>query len=522
MKWLKMGCGHLVAVPLLLVCTGATWFFSSGLVKGLFLGGELSMGGVIGTFAAAVVTGGIGGGLLYYLWGTVWPAEHEAYTADASEARPGTAPGAAEEPANGARSQVRPWEQMSVPQPDLSQYERPWTVRDAWSDGRVSSSQGSLGNSGTTLVGFGVGVLLVGAIIAAFVTPWFIGAVFVVGGGILTGKGAYRLLRRRRYGTTPLDMATVPGELGGRLCGVLHTGVPADDAPDDGFRVKLTCYLQQSAAGEDSGGPSHFILWRDEKQIKGRRSADGTTLDVPMGFEVPSGPPPSTPEAKSTRVLWAVEISAALPGIDYSATLEIPVFPVEPDPSVDLARFERNDIEYDPAEPDSEGITLRRPSSGRIDLRIGWGRHPWQAAFRTVLFLLMVGGGGAGLVYFWMGEIPVGAALAGLAFAVAGIALGGHAYRYWTHHSRVVIDRDGIQVREGPLGLERSTHFPPSALEETRLSPTYEGHYDLHLVHSASGGQDEVVAARMLSRHLEAEWLASTIETAAARRARYT
>ncbi len=76
-KWLKMGAGHLVALPLLVVGSYAGVFsvtiFLDVLVRTAGMQQEgLFIGTVILGMAAAGL--GLGGGLLYYLWTTVWPS----------------------------------------------------------------------------------------------------------------------------------------------------------------------------------------------------------------------------------------------------------------------------------------------------------------------------------------------------------------------------------------------------------------------------------------------------------------
>lgn len=75
-------------------------------------------------------------------------------------------------------------------------------------------------------------------------------------------------------------------------------------------------------------------------------SDDGRTLDVPLAFQVP-GAPPSTAAKSENRILWSVEATADVSGIDYAAVVEIPVFPVRPDASVNPDRYARHELAYE-------------------------------------------------------------------------------------------------------------------------------------------------------------------------------
>jgi len=77
LKWLKMGVGHLVALPILVV-GGYAGVFSITILLDVFVwtAGQQTEGLFIGTviLLTAAAGLGVGGGLLYYLWTTVWLA----------------------------------------------------------------------------------------------------------------------------------------------------------------------------------------------------------------------------------------------------------------------------------------------------------------------------------------------------------------------------------------------------------------------------------------------------------------
>jgi hypothetical protein len=439
----------------------------------------------------------------------------------------------------------------------------PWTVRPEWRRPRLSTDRATHDNiaGNRTVLLAGGSMLSVGLLVGSLTLPtladgWPLSIIFgAIGAGILT-LGYVRWRRKDRFGATTFAMDPFPGALGGPFCGVLHTGVRADDAPADGFRVVLSCYRRRLERDSD-GGPSvtRDLMWRDEKQMTGRRSDDGPTLDVPVVFEPPADRPPSPPEKTPERVQWLLEVSAAMPGVDYAALLEVPVFPVRPDPEAPVDAHAAYELHHEGDTPTSEGITVRRTPES-LTVTFGRARRPVVAAAMTVggvllgtLALALIGGG--------LGNFAFGAAFAGLLVALMAAALTYGAYYYWTYRSQVTVDRSGVRVRAGVWGRETTTHLPCAALEKVRLGSAGDQTYDLYLHRSGASalnagastmkgmmealgasqagtgeawdtyfaryGQtgNQVVAARMLSNHREAEWIATQIQEAAADHARY-
>ncbi len=138
--------------------------------------------------------------------------------------------------------------------------------------------------------------------------------------------------RNQKFGRSTLTLDRLPGRLGQPIGGAIQTGVSAQEPPEDGFRIKLTCYRQYVRYTRDSDGDrrkqiKRDVLWRDETTRNGRAYGDGSKLTVPFTFQVPRDKPSSTPVKSENRDLWEVEVDAAVPGIDYTDAIEIPVFP---------------------------------------------------------------------------------------------------------------------------------------------------------------------------------------------------
>ena len=562
MQWLKLGCGHFVALPLLGV---------AGLCALLLTQGRsVSMEEFVLLGAVTLGAGGIGGGLLVYLWRDAWhragqqtvdsspsdgstdapPASASAFEPDAATDGP-PVEGVPHE--NGQPTPKDADDEEPKPTPRLGPDERPWEVRDEWRDGLISTGQGSFNEGGHGFLLFGGAVFFCVGVGVGIANPekWPLTLIFATIGLSLMGLVGYWKRRQQRFGETTFDMDTVPGVLGGPLCGVLHTGVQTQDAPDDGFHVKLSCYRRRMTRDSDGDrSVDRTLLWRDEKQMKPLATPASETLDVPVVFEIPDGKPPSTPEKTPNRYMWALEVSAAVPGVDYRAVLEIPVFPVVDDGSAPVEEYSRYVQQHTAASSLSPGVTVERPHRGRLEVAFGRARRPGIAVLFTVL--------GLGLTALTWMTLTSGGLFVSVLIGLMAAALVWGALHYWTYRSTIIVDGDAIRVRSGVIGRESEIVLPCAALEAATLETSGDA-YTLQLhcsevvnheagrshqaqeaLRSLTGSQhpstgeswddymarhgmsgDRVVAARMITHHQEAEWIASQIEEAAAECARY-
>lgn len=163
---------------------------------------------------------------------------------------------------------------------------------------------------------------------------WLVALFPLIGLGMLAVV-AYQLVRARKFGRTVVQLDPMPLRLGRTFRGTLQANVARDQAPEDGFVVEVNCYRQKVRYTRDSDGDrtrriERDLLWRDETRIRGDASMDGARVEVPFAFRLPEEMPPSTPLKLDNRIVWEVAAEADVPGIDFAATVEVPVFPAEP------------------------------------------------------------------------------------------------------------------------------------------------------------------------------------------------
>src|SRR5262249_37336262 len=126
--------------------------------------------------------------------------------------------------------------------------------------------------------------------------------------------------RQRKFGESTLLLASTPGVIGGQLAGVIR--IPKQVAADDGFRITLNC-LDWVDTGN---GRSEQSLWQDEQLVTEPMRGDGEGMAIPVLFAIPFDCRETAQPDQTGGVHWRLEIAARVPGVDYLAKFDVPVF----------------------------------------------------------------------------------------------------------------------------------------------------------------------------------------------------
>ena len=193
----------------------------------------------------------------------------------------------------------------------------PWLWRADWARGEIRSPGKSLVvRSIVSTIAFNVlsvpfGVLILNDLVHSPHFGALLAMIFPVCGLALVAWPVVTVLRWREFGPSVFNMASVPGVIGGELAGVIYTS--AKIRPKDGFRLTLTC-------SNDSPG----VFWHDEQAVvhdllrdDAERSAIPVLFQIPFECRPPDGNAPAS---------WQLVVKAAVPGIDYRAAFDVPVF----------------------------------------------------------------------------------------------------------------------------------------------------------------------------------------------------
>lgn len=237
---------------------------------------------------------------------------------------------------------------------DTSDLDEPWTAREAWKTPVLTHT----GTSGpwifaVLLLGGGgalAGVFIWNEIIQAATPEWpvLLVLLFPLVGTLLAYQSYKAYKRRQRFGTSEMEMETMPARLGTRMLADVRARLPRSEFPEHGVQVQLSCYRRtvHRKTTTDSDGDRKTkleekkrLLWRGEKQMRAR-TYNGEQACIPVSFEVPAELPESTAKKRPKKYLartgkadtiWEVSVRAEIPGVDYAAEFEIPVYEVEED-----------------------------------------------------------------------------------------------------------------------------------------------------------------------------------------------
>ena len=310
-------------------------------------------------------------------------------------------------------------------------------------------------------------------------------------------------IRRRRYGTSVLELGTLPAVVGHALEGTLRT--PAGLRPPEGFRVVLSCIRRVTSGSGRNRSTSERILWQEER----RATASGA--GVPVAFAIPADASPSDPGRSDDRTLWRLEVSAEVPGVDYAAGFEVPVFRTAE------SALPRTETERTVAAGTAVPADYRQPTGSRIQVsqtRRGTeiyfppARNPGMAVSLTVFTLIWAAAIWATIAF----DAPL---IFPIVFGGFGVLLVFLLIDQWMGVARVTADRGGVTIAKGWLVVGRERTLPAAEVADVTTKIGSQAgrtaYYDVTIVTTAG---KRVTAGGGIPDKREAEWLAAAVQKA--------
>jgi hypothetical protein len=265
--------------------------------------------------------------------------------------------------------------------------------------------------------------------------------------GVLLFIGVlYKSGQRMKFGGSVCHVDRIPIVPGQSFHGEVETRVR--DRPPNGFDVRLTC-VRRTNNGRRS---IETILW-DESQTISLVTPSYEGARVQFTFAIPADAETAPSRIGPSTVIWRLEVSAEMPGIDYSATFELPVFatgkkesfeqPVWPAPQVDVSR-------WIPA--DDSNITIAPMPGGGEEFQVG------PAAIGRSGFVLFT--------LIWFGVIAVMVAFGApiffpILFSGFGLLIVVIGIDWMIGRSTIRADRAAIFIRRTWLGYGSSRTIAP-------------------------------------------------------------
>lgn len=311
-------------------------------------------------------------------------------------------------------------------------------------------------------------------------------------------------LRWRRFGQSTFELAANPAPLGGQLCGLIASQHPFADARS--IRLRLAC-IRRERSGDST---QERLLWEDVKTLEA--DAVRSTGGIPVFFNLPAEGEPASSTNQLPQVIWRLDASAALPGIDYAARFEVPVFKVagaatDSKPAEDpTARWQKDAGEYHP-DPSSP-IRVQTTARGEKELVFPAARYPGQGLSLLVFTAIWNG-------FLWLiiaKKAPIIFPIVWIFFDVF-LLLG--LVNIWLGASRIVAGTSGLQVKRSWLLVRRDRTWDVSevanVIAKMGMTSGNKAFYNIKVV--TSGGKQCTAATMIRDKH-EAEWLAGQVRTA--------
>ena len=149
---------------------------------------------------------------------------------------------------------------------------------------------------------------------------------FPAAGVLMVLLALYQTLLRRKYGTSLCRIEHDPIPLGATFRGELE--VRLREMPASGFSLRLACVRRTVSQGRNRSVHER-VLWQDEQVVAHGPMPAPHGMRVPFRFDIPFDCEPTDLANPADSVVWKLDATADVPGIDYAATFELPVFRTE-------------------------------------------------------------------------------------------------------------------------------------------------------------------------------------------------
>src|ERR1043165_1743438 len=213
-------------------------------------------------------------------------------------------------------------------------------------------------------------------------------------GLVLLGSALVSTLRRRKFGRSFCTFDRLPIEPGQSFSGTIeHRGT---QVPDAGYRLVLSCVNRVTPHNGRSRSTSTEVLWQTEQRLSGALAAPSPAgMRLPFTFEIPAGALSSDLSNRDDAIVWQLTATADLPGIDYEAMFDLPVFATA---DAFAAHFtaRRDEAATRELSPDAHATIVPLPSGG-IELRVA--PHRDMSAFTVFILFAAIWFGALALIW---------------------------------------------------------------------------------------------------------------------------
>jgi hypothetical protein len=416
---------------------------------------------------------------------------------------------------------------------EQSNPESPWLWRKDWASSMAES------RNRNSAIGLWLAAIVVNTItftVAASNLPklWrgsdpkaFVPLLFCVAGLILAGAAIRASIRRKRFGHTCFQFASLPFSPGQSLKGTIHLRFNTDAR--HGIDLRLCCVRQVTTGSGKNRSTYETVLWQADKNVPQVSLMPGPMGDaiIPVDFSIPSDAYESNQDQPSDQVLWLLHAQADVPGVDYSDDFEVPVFRRTPSPALasEPAAVFRNQTqgvneaqgETVPPAFQFDATDVAAPENPKVVVSAGinGGTEFYFPPFRNpggTLILILFTAIWTGLVYFiahsrapWFFAAVFGFFDFFLIYALIQSMMGSF---------RIEVGNGKIVFRRALLGIGAAREFPfPEIAEILAVTPSAgKGTQPSYSVRLQTKDGKKVTLADAIYNRQEARWVAAQLE----------
>jgi hypothetical protein len=323
-------------------------------------------------------------------------------------------------------------------------------------------------------------------------------AIFPLTGIVLIGLAIRATMRWVASRGSYLEMATIPGQIGGALVGTVRLMPPSRANRE--FKVTLSCLNR----GSGQNSKVEEVIWTSDQTVRG-----SSFSGIHVEFQIPPECQPTDASSADSSILWRLVTTAPFSSRTFEAAFEVPVFNVVRVPAQKRSTSLTPDADGRPdtfEPPPNFPVRTRQLPTGATEFYFPPCRAP-AAAIGATLF---TAGWSAMFLMIVHIDAPIVFDAVWAAFDVFMFLWVGSL---WLGDTRVTIDGSSITIARGIPGLVLSRRTIPAAEVHTVAaivgsrtgSTTY---YRLRLTHD---GDRKVTFGDGLREKRAVEWLAYQI-----------
>ncbi len=394
--------------------------------------------------------------------------------------------------------------------------DKPWMWNSKWSDGTIKSSD-KAGMIGAIIFSLFWNLISFPIAGMAFFDGYLndgnklalIALIFPAVGLLMIGWTVYAVKKYQKYGTSTLQLASVPGVIGGKLAGVIH--VMVNIIPEDGFHLHLMCIHKYTTGSGKHRNTHEDTLWEDYQTLTTELLAtDYSRTALPVLFAIPFDARESSIDTGDDGIIWRLEAKAKTPGIDFKTKFDVPVFKTD-ESSSDFVLDDSSVQQYvQDSTPDNlmqkHGLIFEETPAG-FQYRFPAARQKGAALGMTIFFAIWT----AAVVGMLKFGAPI---LFASIFGLVDLFVFWGVVDMWLVGSRIEIAHRTVTIWRGIFGVSAPKMFRRADIKDVVVSRGMKSgnsqYYTIKL--AVSGGKKKVLGGYILGRK-DAENIAAQIKT---------